>query len=1197
MNPTRVILRVVLALACTFALPLSHGQSVEQQQPEPNAEQSSSGTVPPTELDEAGEVVVLAPFLVSGENRQRYLAADTLAGTRVRTNIDDLAASISIVTKEFLKDTGSNDSLDLLVYTTNTEVGGIGGNFGGHGNGSSLFERSKFVSPNTNTRVRGLAAADNTRNYFSSSVPWDSYNTAAITISRGANSILFGLGSPAGIINNSTNQAEFKDANRVEWTAGEYGSQRFVLDINKVILPDELAIRLEGLHDKEYYKQKPAYSEDQRFYAALRYDPKFLDRAGMHTTLSVTYEDGSVHSNNPRTLPPVDKITPWFSAMGKRTFSGLDPVPVPATEPWLAPEGIQGGPRIIFTDPTSQSANPAYAVELNPTVYNGLNTSGARDGSILGLTMPGRSYPSRMQRVGAYWNYSLRAGLPFSTTLNPYKDIYIQDPSIFDFYGLLMDGPNKAERRKFDVLTADLTQTFWRNRLGLQGVWSVENYEDGFYGILGWGGPGDTSISVDINQLMPDGTPNPNVGRPMIESHSGGGIVNSNERKNSRYTAFADLNSSDFMEESWLTKVLGRHKLTGAYTVDDFEQESVTFNRTGMDYSYLTITGGTAPVSNGLPMAGFIAYIGSDLRSASGTSGLALPNLQTEMSLSLDRTRFFDSRWAKPVNASDPGYVNPADPWTGFDGTASTQSENPANYIGWTTGATGVLVSDYDNYKETAIAATKNRLNVKSEVFVWQGFLLDGTIIPTWSVRKDTVRSYNKTAPRNANNVYDVDSPNFVLSDTPNTTVDSTIHSLSIVAHTPKFIRKHLPWNSNISLLYNDATNFQVQAGRVDLEGTPVPNPSGTTREYGVVITTLNDRLRFKIAKYETALENARLGGAYNEFVIGLSTIWLYANAKRLELGLSGDPAYSVANSGYGFNLAPFPGVSEAETRAKQQAMVNAVLAPGALPSDKFFQAWGINKNDSNIWLGGLSFAFAAPPGITATTKSESEGWEFELDFQPTKNWTVTANASHDTAKFNGVAENFLFIVDQLQTLMEGPAGEMGYAYDYTTPGVSWGRGAGTAQQTLWNQFFYSPWKLIQAQNNTNLPEIRPWRFNLITNYNFDEGRFKGFNIGGGYRWEDKVAIGYPVFHDTVTDSDTFDVANPYYGPKESHIDLWVGYERKLNRWLDWRIQLNVRNVAESPSLVPISSQPDGTASAVRISNGQSIRVTNTFSF
>jgi hypothetical protein len=95
----------------------------------------------------------------------------------------------------------------------------------------------------------------------------------------------------------------------------------------------------------------------------------------------------------------------------------------------------------------------------------------------------------------------------------------------------------------------------------------------------------------------------------MVESHSGGGTANLSERNNSRYTAFADLNASDFLSESWFTKALGRHKLTGAYTIDDFEQESINFNRAGMDNSYLAITGNTAPSSGGLPQAGFITYV------------------------------------------------------------------------------------------------------------------------------------------------------------------------------------------------------------------------------------------------------------------------------------------------------------------------------------------------------------------------------------------------------------------------------------------------------------------------------------------------------------------------------------------------------------------------------------------------------------
>lgn len=1202
MNSKLVKLYATVVVLVASALPVLHAQVVTP--PPTSQKETEAKTVPVNtaagerRIDEEEKALELSPFVVSGDNVQRYLARSTLAGTRVRTNLDDLGASISVVTKEFLEDTGSKNAEDLLVYTTNTEVGGIAGNFGGMGSGSSLFERTRFVAPDTNTRVRGLIAADTTRNYFTSSVPWDSYNISEITISRGANSVLFGLGSPAGIINAGTNQAVFKDSNKVMITLGENNSQREVLDVNKVILPGELALRVEGLHDKTYYDQEPAFRKDQRVYAALKYEPKFLDRNGMHTSLSITYEQGSIHSNNPRTLPPVDKLTPWFTAMAKTTFDNRLAAPTPAAQPWLAPEGIGGGPRVIFTDPASATASPNYAIELVPTTNTGLGANGAIDRNVLGLTMVGRPDALRLLRVGAYWNFSLSSGLPFSTTLNPYKDIYLTDSSIFDFYGKLMDGPNKAERRKFDTVTADLTQTFWSNRLGLQGVWSREHYEDGFYGVLGWGGPGDTSISVDINRFLPDGSANPNVGRPMIESHSGGGVVNYWKRENSRYTGFAEVAATDFMQESWLTKSLGRHRVTAAYTIQDDRNLTASFNRTGMPASYQVSAGGTVAVSNGLPQAGYVTYLAGDIRGASSAAGLNLPNISAVQQLGVANLRFWDSTWNRPVNPSTAGYVNPGDPWTGYNGTVSTQSENPANYLGWRTAAIPVITADYDNYKSLVYQAVRNRLNVKSSVLVWQAFLLDGDLVPTFSVRKDKVGSYSRTAPRKADNTFDVDSPAFVLPDVPTAAVESTIRSWSVVAHTPKKLRERLWGKTDLALTYNKSENFQVQPGRVDLYGDPVPNPAGETKEYGAMLTTLNNRLRIKVAKYETELANARLSGAYNEFVIGLSTHWIYTNAKRLELGLSGDPQYSIANSGYAFNLAPAAGMSEADRRAKQQSMVSAALAPGALPNDKFFAAWKMDKAKSSNWTGGLPFDFSAPPGITATQFSTAEGWEYELDFQPTKNWTITANASRDSAKFTGVAENFKGVVGQLQTLMEGPVGEMGYGFDYSTPGVSWGRGAATAQQTLWNQFFYAPWKLIQAQMNTNLPEIRPWRYNVLTNYKFEnEGRFKGWNVGGGYRWEDKVAIGYPVIRDTVNATDTFDVAHPYYGPTESHLDLWVGYERKINKWLDWRIQLNVRDLGASPSLVPISAQPDGTPSARRIMLGQSFRITNTFSF
>ncbi|MEQ9824173.1 MAG: hypothetical protein ABQ298_07300 [Puniceicoccaceae bacterium] len=48
---------------------------------------------------------------------------------------------------------------------------------------------------------------------------------------------------------------------------------------------------------------------------------------------------------------------------------------------------------------------------------------------------------------------------------------------------------------------------------------------------------------------------------------------------------------------------------------------------------------------------------------------------------------------------------------------------------------------------------------------------------------------------------------------------------------------------------------------------------------------------------------------------------------------------------------------------------------------------------------------------------------------------------------------------------------------------------------------------------------------------------------------------------------------------------------------MDWRIQVNLRNVGEDVSLTPISANPDGSIAAQRITEGMTWAVTNTFRF
>ena len=169
-------------------------------------------TSPATSPAMSDDVIVLSPFEVnSSSTSSAYTATSTLAGNRLNTQLRDLGSSITVVTSQFLKDTGATNNASLLQRIGGAEVGGVNGNFASAGSDSSgTLLTEDTVRPTEGTRIRGLAAADNTRDFFLSDIPWDSYNTDRVDISRGPNAILFGEGSPAGIINAGSKSATFR---------------------------------------------------------------------------------------------------------------------------------------------------------------------------------------------------------------------------------------------------------------------------------------------------------------------------------------------------------------------------------------------------------------------------------------------------------------------------------------------------------------------------------------------------------------------------------------------------------------------------------------------------------------------------------------------------------------------------------------------------------------------------------------------------------------------------------------------------------------------------------------------------------------------------------------------------------------------------------------------------------------------------
>ena len=203
-------MRTRLVLALISALPL--GTGLLRAQVAPAAADAASN--PSTD----DQVLTLDPFTVTTEH-EGYQAVDTLGGARVRTKLVDTPSSLSVVTKKLLQDLGITNAQDLLIYTADTDVAGVNGTFSGissRGFGvAQAGESQRLANPPSVNRARGLAAMDNTRNYFISEIPWDSFNISRVDISRGPNSFLFGVGSPSGISNVSTNEAIYKDEGSV----------------------------------------------------------------------------------------------------------------------------------------------------------------------------------------------------------------------------------------------------------------------------------------------------------------------------------------------------------------------------------------------------------------------------------------------------------------------------------------------------------------------------------------------------------------------------------------------------------------------------------------------------------------------------------------------------------------------------------------------------------------------------------------------------------------------------------------------------------------------------------------------------------------------------------------------------------------------------------------------------------------------
>ena len=1221
-----------------------------QAQATPAAEPPAAET-PAPETEE--EVITLSPFEVVSEKDTGYAATSSLAGSRLNTALRDIPSAISVVTPEFMKDTDSTNLQDLLVYTTGTEVNGIGGNFYGGNADDNGYRNRMLANPQSGTRVRGLNTADLTRNFFLTSIPMDSYNTARVDIQRGPNSILFGLGSPAGIINNTLKDPNLeRREGEVQLRYGSYGSHREVIDANLPLVKGQLGLRLAGLNDDAEFRQDFTYNHDQRLYGALRWQPKLAER--IFTQIDVKGETGRIRGNRPVSVTGADFITNWFGPLNQYlmydplTSNGI-PQEANGTQHRELSHYFSGAPgrdwwnsspATIYQDPTSSSYG-------NGSLDAYRQRDGSPWGGLSGVTNPNwdeGGTESWNKNTAAYYagnaliadlisGYETQTGSAFGgfgSALWPAQMI-LNGP--LAFVDRTMAGPNKEEWNDFDTFDLAFTQTYFGGNLGINAAYYKETYDYGWANAIA-----SNRVSVDVNATLRDGSANPDVGRPYIVSATSGNMTEI-DRESWRATAYYKFDLADHLgEEHFLSKIFGEQTFTGIVSSQKYENFGRDFNL----YAWDAESYGVPYLNSANHQAWWgLHYLGDDLRGVSSFD--AIPG---------SAIRGITSR-------RNPGASNNALVWDQVTTTPGTWHNANVSLLNWK-----------DDIDQLYTGASQGHDTTDSTAFVWQGKLINGAIVPLFGWRRDQYERWDKPASlvRGQYNVPQPFSPDWNYDNVTPLEADEQRRSWGVVLHTNELLRlfgTDLPKGWNLSFTYNDSNSFRPSEVGRDIYGNQIEAPSGETKDYGVLITAFDDKVSMRVNWFETAQKNTTLPS-------GPSLYWAKAGVARTMNALAQEtwgswsadgsqvtPEFLVNRWFFGSSYdtatasQPLPAdwQSQLSTLVNQPLRIRSAAVSGSsnyvgqgdinpdtglpylappLTADEvaYREAWFGARTDAEWfrplepnWVAAEQFekitgddyriwGEGPPAGQKLTNSLLSEGVEIEITANPLPNWRMTLNAAKIEAVRNNILPDWAPFVGANSDLWfdgfdNNPGGPSQLNY-WTIDGFSdirhWG--GTTTYSSVADTFggrmmqdVFGPYVNAMAGEGVSVSELREWRFNFVTNYTFTTGFLKDVNLGGAVRWQDETAIGYLPQYNTDANIWVTNVSSPFYGPAETNYDLWVGYRRKLSDKVTWEIQLNIRDLFADDELIPIQANPDGTIAQARIPAEMTWNLTNTFRF
>lgn len=1169
------------------------------------------------EAEAEEEVFELSPFEVSSsENDVGYYSERTLAGSRLNTKVSDLAASITVVTLQQMQDTAATNINDVFLYESSTEGFGNYTETGGSladrgtikdaGSGYTFANTGQSSSSSSSNRIRGLSGPTTTQNFYPtlSAIPFDAYNTRSVEINRGPNSILSGLGSPAGIVNQSTANAALNNTStELSIRFDDRGSLRGSFNHNQSIIEDKLGIYVAGLREDEKFERKPSYNDTGRFYAAVKYKP--FDK----TTFKGSYETYSNENRSPNSLTPRDYVTPWLEA-GRPAYNPITRmVTVMDTGAVSGPYDINGGsPTFVAGDLTNFNA---FASTNSRHYVPGIATATGAPATGRPVIMVGQDGYTAMD-TGAFWGWNSNSNYPVSqrapaaedrtaadweimsrTWTSSYYNPTAADQNIANFVAPPVTDQSLYDWTKFntlamnygskdaDTINLEFEQQILEN-LHLSVGWFRQNYEDiQNYTVQQQTG---ATIFIDTNTNLVTGETNPNFGLPYLEDYLPDTWTSETENDNLRAQLAYEL---DFTESDGWSKWIGKHSFLGLWSKQDLKSLRLRLRGTGVggDGRYLPW--------NDLTTTGNWRYYGNSSR------------IKRSYYLASPGDEYATVTAGAPTHWGQPNYKDVNGVVQDFGGPNS----GVVKLYDWETRSPQEVPIEWATVLHDATSG-RNYRDLESETLVWQGYFLDNRIMTTAGIRKDDVELRNTVGsaqlsrseftekgyvkPEASYNRWSYIDSDGVEQFNQDTISGAETKSYGVVA-------VPFRWEGgDFRVHYNKSDNFNPpESAQTDIFGTRLANPTGTGEDWGFSFSALDNKLVAKVNWFTNSAEYERTGAAKTllDRLVRVDSQYLKAWAEQ------------VAHMQLGYIDYTLPDVDRPELTSEQQTTFQSRVEA----------------------ITGLSYGFPSGINYSATQTSNSEGMEFQVIYNPTRNWTIKMTAAQNETQSQNVAPEYDGWSDERVDFWKGLTSPLTAADDNNrdgddNPNTYLYNGLREADLTnfltaygfssdfdlendarLWDNTgeYYEEAVLTQvalakAQEGVPSPNLREWRANVVTNYKFTDGKFKGASIGGSLRWESESAIGYYGYAANPEEPNLLnapDPDRPYYDDGNVNVDLWAAYSFAMTDSIDWKLQLNIRNVQDSGELRPIAVDYAGNVSGYRIIDPRQIFVTSTWTF